>query len=130
MVTSVSFIIAVVESIIILSLRDVISYAFTPGETVANEVSDLCPLLVVTIILNGIQPVLSGTTLILSKYLFYIMSTPEYWDDESMDQKVWLSGADGKLMWHMWTSDAIMLLVSPLDFSLASISTLESRYLL
>ncbi|GJY09680.1 putative multi antimicrobial extrusion protein, partial [Tanacetum coccineum] len=50
----------VVESIIILSVRDVISYAFTPGETVANEVSDLCPLLVITIILNGIQPVLSG----------------------------------------------------------------------
>nr|GEY39220.1 protein DETOXIFICATION 40-like [Tanacetum cinerariifolium] len=60
MVTSVSFIIAVVESIIIFSVRDVISYAFTPGETVANAVSDLCPLLVITIILNGIQPVLSG----------------------------------------------------------------------
>ncbi|GJS65748.1 DETOXIFICATION 40-like protein [Tanacetum coccineum] len=60
MVTSVSFIIAVVESIIILSVRDVLSYAFTTGETVANEVSDLCPLLVITIILNGIQPVLSG----------------------------------------------------------------------
>ena len=69
MVTSVSFIIAVVESIIIFSVRDVISYAFTTGETVANEVSDLCPLLVITIILNGIQPVLSGTTLVLSKYL-------------------------------------------------------------
>ncbi|PWA94861.1 MATE efflux family protein [Artemisia annua] len=60
MVTSVSFIIAIVESIIIFSVRDVISYAFTTGETVANEVSDLCPLLVITIILNGIQPVLSG----------------------------------------------------------------------
>ncbi|GKA92788.1 DETOXIFICATION 40-like protein [Tanacetum coccineum] len=60
MVTSVSFIIAVVESMIILSVRDVLSYAFTTGETVANEVSDLCPLLVITIILNGIQPVLSG----------------------------------------------------------------------
>ncbi|GJR83861.1 protein DETOXIFICATION 40 [Tanacetum coccineum] len=60
MVTSVSFIIAVVESVIILSVRDVLSYAFTTGETVANEVSDLCPLLVITIILNGIQPVLSG----------------------------------------------------------------------
>ncbi|PWA57683.1 multi antimicrobial extrusion protein [Artemisia annua] len=60
MVTSVSFIIAIIESIIIFSVRDVISYAFTSGETVANEVSDLCPLLVITIILNGIQPVLSG----------------------------------------------------------------------
>ena len=69
MVTSVSFIIAVVESIIIFSVRDVISYAFTTGETVTNEHYDLCPLLVTSIILNGIQPVFSGTTLILSTYL-------------------------------------------------------------
>ncbi|PWA57682.1 MATE efflux family protein [Artemisia annua] len=63
MVIGVSFIITVVESIIILSVRDFISYAFTTRETVANEVSDLCPLLVITIILNGIQPVLSGVVL-------------------------------------------------------------------
>ncbi|XP_071696663.1 protein DETOXIFICATION 40-like [Rutidosis leptorrhynchoides] len=59
-VTSVSFMIALVEAMIILSVRDVLSYAFTGGETVANAVSDLCPLLAVTIILNGIQPILSG----------------------------------------------------------------------
>ncbi|KAK9056392.1 hypothetical protein SSX86_027482 [Deinandra increscens subsp. villosa] len=59
-VTTVSFVIAVVEAMIVLSVRDVISYAFTSGETVANAVSDLCPLLAITIILNGIQPVLSG----------------------------------------------------------------------
>ncbi|XVF27862.1 hypothetical protein REPUB_Repub14bG0145700 [Reevesia pubescens] len=59
-VTLVSFVIAVIEAIVVLSLRDVISYAFTEGETVANAVSDLCPFLAVTLILNGIQPVLSG----------------------------------------------------------------------
>ncbi|XP_023742771.1 protein DETOXIFICATION 40 [Lactuca sativa] len=59
-VTSVSFLISVVESMIVLSTRHFISYAFTGGETVANAVSDLCPLLAITIILNGIQPVLSG----------------------------------------------------------------------
>ncbi|KAE8707481.1 MATE efflux family protein [Hibiscus syriacus] len=59
-VTLISFIIAVVEAIIVLALRDVISYAFTEGETVANAVSELCPFLAVTLILNGIQPVLSG----------------------------------------------------------------------
>ncbi|XP_024992675.1 protein DETOXIFICATION 40-like [Cynara cardunculus var. scolymus] len=59
-VTTVSFIIAVIEAVIVLSLRHVISYVFTGGETVANAVSDLCPLLAITIILNGIQPVLSG----------------------------------------------------------------------
>ncbi|CAI9087205.1 OLC1v1021223C2 [Oldenlandia corymbosa var. corymbosa] len=60
MVNLVSFIIAIVEAMIVLSLRHVISYAFTSGEVVANAVSDLCPYLAVTLILNGVQPVLSG----------------------------------------------------------------------
>ncbi|KAK6932315.1 Multi antimicrobial extrusion protein [Dillenia turbinata] len=60
MVNLVSFIIAVFEAIVVLALRHVVSYAFTSGETVAEAVSDLCPLLAVTLILNGIQPVLSG----------------------------------------------------------------------
>ncbi|KAK2447817.1 MATE efflux family protein [Trifolium repens] len=59
-VNVVSFVIAVIEAIVVLSLRHVISYAFTDGETVANAVSDLCPFLAITLILNGIQPVLSG----------------------------------------------------------------------
>ncbi|PIA57926.1 hypothetical protein AQUCO_00500089v1 [Aquilegia coerulea] len=59
-VTVLSFIIAVIIAIIILALRHVLSYAFTEGETVANAVSELTPLLAVTLILNGIQPVLSG----------------------------------------------------------------------
>lgn len=60
MVNLISFILAVVEAIVVLALRDVISYAFTPGDTVAKAVSDLCPFLAVTLILNGVQPVLSG----------------------------------------------------------------------
>ncbi|KAF9590316.1 hypothetical protein IFM89_033734 [Coptis chinensis] len=59
-VTVLSFIIAVIIAIIILALRHIISYAFTEGETVANAVSELTPLLGVTLILNGIQPVLTG----------------------------------------------------------------------
>ncbi|KAF7805801.1 protein DETOXIFICATION 40 [Senna tora] len=59
-VTSISFIISVIAAIIVLALRDVISYAFTEGEVVAAAVSDLCPLLALAIVLNGIQPVLSG----------------------------------------------------------------------
>ena len=65
-VTLISFIISVVEAVVVLALRDVISYAFTEGETVANAVSDLCPFLAITLILNGVQPVLSG------KKIFYI----------------------------------------------------------
>lgn len=59
-VTSISFIISVVFAVIVLALRHVISYAFTSGEVVANAVSELCPLLALTLLLNGVQPVLSG----------------------------------------------------------------------
>ncbi|KAG6533185.1 hypothetical protein ZIOFF_007051 [Zingiber officinale] len=59
-VTAMSFILSVIVAIIILALRDYVGYAFTEGEMVGRAVSDLCPWLAVTIILNGIQPVLSG----------------------------------------------------------------------
>ncbi|XP_059450549.1 protein DETOXIFICATION 40-like [Corylus avellana] len=59
-VTLISFIISVIAALIVLALRDVISYAFTEGEAVAAAVSDLCPLLALTLLLNGVQPVLSG----------------------------------------------------------------------
>ncbi|CAB4306207.1 unnamed protein product [Prunus armeniaca] len=59
-VTSSSFIISVVCAIIVLVLRHDISYVFTEGETVSNAVSDLSPYLAISIVLNGIQPVLSG----------------------------------------------------------------------
>ncbi|KAF7823135.1 protein DETOXIFICATION 40-like [Senna tora] len=59
-VTSICFTISVIIAILVLALRHVVSYAFTEGEVVAAAVSDLCPLLAITLILNGIQPVLSG----------------------------------------------------------------------
>nr|GMD91769.1 protein DETOXIFICATION 40-like [Ipomoea batatas] len=59
-VTLSSFIVAVVIGIAVILLRRRLSYAFTGGETIANAVSDLAPLLTVSILLNGIQPVLSG----------------------------------------------------------------------
>ncbi|PON68732.1 Multi antimicrobial extrusion protein [Parasponia andersonii] len=59
-VTVISFLISVIAALVVLALRDVISYAFTGGETVAAAVSDLCPLLALTLLLNGVQPVLSG----------------------------------------------------------------------
>ncbi|KAG4981148.1 hypothetical protein AAZX31_12G183400 [Glycine max] len=59
-VTVISFIISVIAALVVLALRDVISYAFTGGEEVAAAVSDLCPLLALSLVLNGIQPVLSG----------------------------------------------------------------------
>ncbi|XP_010510494.1 PREDICTED: protein DETOXIFICATION 40-like [Camelina sativa] len=55
-----SLITCVILAIVILACRDVLSYLFTEGKEVSDAVSDLCPLLAVTIVLNGIQPVLSG----------------------------------------------------------------------
>ena len=59
-VTALSFILSVIISAIILLCRDYISYIFTEGEDVSQAVSQLTPLLAFTLILNGIQPVLSG----------------------------------------------------------------------
>ncbi|KAJ0759242.1 putative multi antimicrobial extrusion protein [Helianthus annuus] len=59
-VTLISLIISLICAIILLFSRHSISYIFTEGETVANVVSELTPLLAISIILNGIQPVLSG----------------------------------------------------------------------
>ncbi|CDY39493.1 BnaA01g24950D [Brassica napus] len=55
-----SLITSVILAIIIWLCRDVLSYAFTEGLEVSAAVSDLCPFLAVTLVLNGIQPVLSG----------------------------------------------------------------------
>ncbi|KAL6644332.1 hypothetical protein ACP70R_015940 [Stipagrostis hirtigluma subsp. patula] len=59
-VTTLSFVITLAMAVVFLVFRDSISYIFTEGETVARAVSDLSPLLAATLILNGIQPVLSG----------------------------------------------------------------------
>ena len=53
-------IISAILAVVILCLRNYISYLFTEGEVVSNAVADLCPLLAITLILNGIQPVMSG----------------------------------------------------------------------
>ncbi|CAI9755111.1 unnamed protein product [Fraxinus pennsylvanica] len=58
-VNTVSVIVSVLVAAIVLWQRHNISYIFTNGTTVSNAVSELCPCLGVTLILNGIQPVLS-----------------------------------------------------------------------
>lgn len=70
-VNLVSIVTSMVSATLVIVFRDVISYAFTEGEAVAGAVSDLCPLLAITILLNGIQPVLSGELLRISFLSFY-----------------------------------------------------------
>jgi MATE family multidrug resistance protein len=60
-VTAVSVAVASAIAAAVMCLRDHISYVFTGGDDVARAVSTMTPLLAVTIVLDGIQPVLSGT---------------------------------------------------------------------
>jgi len=59
-----SMLISVVFSAIILIFRVGLSYLFTSDSEVIDAVSDLTPLLAISVLLNGIQPILSGNTVI------------------------------------------------------------------
>lgn len=58
--TGTSLILSVIFAFITLVFRHQLSYVFTSGEVVSDAVADLTPLLAASIILNGVQPVLSG----------------------------------------------------------------------
>lgn len=60
-VTLLSLLVASMVAVVVMFLRDYISYVFTGGEDVARAVSTMTPLPAVTIMLNGVQPVLSGS---------------------------------------------------------------------
>jgi len=55
-----SLLISVILAVIVLLLRYAISYAFTSGTVVSDAVSELSPFLAASIVLGGVQPVLSG----------------------------------------------------------------------
>lgn len=57
-ITSVS--IGVVAMIVVLTTRDYFPYLFTSSVAVAKETTKLASLLAVTVLLNSLQPVLSG----------------------------------------------------------------------
>ncbi|KAL8130152.1 hypothetical protein V2J09_019307 [Rumex salicifolius] len=59
-VTATSTVIAAMIAVLVLVFRSYLSYIFTSGTEVSDAVAQLSPFLAVTIILNGIQPVLSG----------------------------------------------------------------------
>ena len=55
-----SILISIVFSAIVLIFRVELSQAFTSDSEVIEAVSDLTPLLAISVFLNGIQPILSG----------------------------------------------------------------------
>ena len=66
-------IISIIFAIVFLLCKNVLGYVFTSSPSVALRVSELVPFLTASILLNGIQEVLSGkylTSLLLMKFLF------------------------------------------------------------
>jgi MATE family multidrug resistance protein len=59
-VVTTSFSIGLALFVFFLLFRGKLSYIFTTSEEVAAAVADLSPLLAVSILLNSVQPVLSG----------------------------------------------------------------------
>ncbi|KAG5053618.1 hypothetical protein JHK85_006128 [Glycine max] len=55
-----SFVIGFILFVLFLFLREKIAYLFTSNEDVVTAVGDLSPLLALSLLLNSIQPVLSG----------------------------------------------------------------------
>lgn len=55
-----SLTIGIILFFVFLFLREKVSYIFTSSKAVAAQVADLSPLLAFSILLNSVQPVLSG----------------------------------------------------------------------
>ncbi|XP_061338871.1 protein DETOXIFICATION 21-like [Gastrolobium bilobum] len=58
-----SFIIGFILFLVFLFLRKRLAYIFTPNPAVAEAVADLSPFLAVSVLLNSVQPVLSGVSI-------------------------------------------------------------------
>lgn len=73
-VVSVSLAIGLVLFVLFLFLRKQLAYIFTNDEEVADMVAELSPLLAFSILLNSVQPVLSGVALGAGwqKYVAYV----------------------------------------------------------
>lgn len=59
--TTTSFLISLFASLLVLIFRDKLAMIFSSSQAVIDAVDRISVLLVLTILLNGIQPVLSGT---------------------------------------------------------------------
>ncbi|KAJ3676593.1 hypothetical protein LUZ60_004005 [Juncus effusus] len=62
-VVSTSLLIGIVLFAVFLGFKGTLAYLFTDNKEVANAVADLSPLLAFTILLNSVQPVLSGVAI-------------------------------------------------------------------
>lgn len=68
-----TILIGVVCMVVVLATKDFFPYLFTSSEAVATETTRLSTLLALTVLLNGLQPVLSGTSIAQGK-----LHTPDF----------------------------------------------------
>lgn len=69
-VTLTSLSIGVIFMVVVLATRDYFPHLFTNSEAVAKEATRLAILLALTVVLNSVQPVLSGYCKIFSLWVF------------------------------------------------------------
>ena len=69
---AISSIISIIFAIVFLLCKNVLGYVFTSSPSVALRVSELVPFLTASILLNGIQAVLSGKYLTSSLLMIFI----------------------------------------------------------
>lgn len=67
-----SLAIGLVLFVFFLILKGRLAYIFTDNQEVARAVADLSPLLALSILLNSVQPVLSGNYIYLHRNGFYL----------------------------------------------------------
>ena len=71
-----SLIIGIILSVLVVFLHDQIGWIFSSSETVINAVKNLSILLAFTILLNSVQPVLSGTPQRQNQFVRYSKNKP------------------------------------------------------
>ena len=89
-----SLIIGIILSVLVVFLHDQIGWIFSSSETVINAVKNLSILLAFTILLNSVQPVLSGTPQRQNQFVRYSKNKPgqQRW---SVSYIFWLGVAVG-----------------------------------
>jgi len=70
-VVGTTFLVGAILMAIIFITRNEFAVAFTDSKEVMRAVAHLAPLLAFTMLLNSVQPVLSGSHQLFLKYIFY-----------------------------------------------------------
>ncbi|KAM2736477.1 hypothetical protein PS2_024180 [Malus domestica] len=78
-VNGTSILISIIFTAIILIFRVALSKLFTSHDEVITAISNLTPLLAISVFLNGIQPILSGLNNNLGKKSAFWCTLDQYW---------------------------------------------------